>query len=160
MSEEEYYHVTDRYRGEKAVFEPRLPYYLQSGEDKKNKRVCVTNNWRNSARSIVLIKRTKRLYIYSTEKKPVNPTIKREELLQCKKIRKNWNDFRLPRDGLYNKEHWFIEPIEMHFKGMIIIPKEMWVNMIIAMGFPSGDPDMDKLNLQPYKEWTIEEEYQ
>ena len=149
---QEYYHVTTSYQGESQVFRPSIPYYLQKGEDKKNPRLCVTENWKHSARSIVVLKRSRRLYVYVSFKKPINPSEKRFELLKVKKIRKNYNDFRLPRDGIVNNELWFLDSTKMFFKGMIEIPEEEYAKMIMAMGFPSGDPDINKFKLKPYEE--------
>lgn len=147
-----YYHITTNYLGEKTTFNPNLPYYIQKGEDRRTKRVCVTENWKYSIRAIIVLKRRRRFYCYSSNFEPINPIIQRENLLKEKKIKTISNDFKLPRDGIVNKELWYLEPIEMAFEGMIVIPDEDYARMVMAMGFPSGDPNISNLKLEDYKE--------
>ena len=147
-----YYHVSSFYHGEEFEFTPSLPYYLQKGEDKRTHRICVTANWRHSLRSIIVIKHSKYFFVYSTEEEPINPIAERERLLNEKKIRSTSNDFKLPRDGIVNKELWFTKAVKMKCEGMIILPNEMYGRMIMALGFSSGDPDVEKLQIEPYRE--------
>jgi len=147
-----YYHVTTNHYGAEQVFEPHVPAYLQKGEDKKTERICVTDNWRHSLRSIILLRRySNRFYVYSTDKEPVNPNTERERLLKEKAIRKNHNLFRLPPDGQVNKEKWYTEKTTMQLEGMVVFPTEMRAMALMGFGF-MHDPDVDKMKLEPYKE--------
>jgi hypothetical protein len=147
-----YYHVTTSYFGEDAIFKPHVPYHLHRGEDKKTPRVCVTSNWRHSLRSIIVLKRTKTFYLYSCEEEPISPDVERSRLIKEKKIKVNYNDFRLPPDGIVNKELWYTKEITMKCEGMIILPNDVYARILMSFGMPSGDPDVDELKLEPYRE--------
>lgn len=142
--------------GNELEFNPNIPYYLQKGEDRRNPRVCVTANWRHSLRSIILIRRSKSFFVYSTLEQPINPTKERENRIKNKQIRKNSNDFRLPPDGFINKEHWFLKPVTMKLEGVVKIPKKEYLSMLMDFGF-SGEQDINKLKIVTYKEKTIAE---
>ena len=145
-----YYHITCNYLEKEALIKPSVPYYLQKGEDKATPRICVTMNWRHSLRSIILLRRGHdRFYVYSSEQQPLDPNTERQKLLDGKIIRKNQNKFRLPPDGQINKELWYTEPTPMMLEGMIEIPKEVRLRMLMGFGF-MGEPDMGKLELIPY----------
>ena len=144
-----YYHITCSYLKEEVLIKPSLPYFLQKGEDKETPRICVTTNWRHSLRSIILLRRAyDRFYLYSSEKQPLDPNMERQKLLDGKVIRKNQNRFRLPPDGQVNKELWYTEPTPMTLEGIIEIPKEVRLRMLMGFGF-MGDPDVEKLELKP-----------
>jgi hypothetical protein len=145
-----YYHVTIYNRGEVFTFQPTIPIYLRKGEDRRTPRICVTSNWKHSLRSIILIHRSQRYYIYYTEQQPVNPIEERQRRLQEKSIRKTSNDFVFLEDGFANKEHWFLQSTEMTREGMVVLPKEAYLKMLMGFGF-MNEPDIDKLNLVPYE---------
>lgn len=151
-----WYHVTSYYEGKECKFVPNIPYYLRKGEDKRTPRICVTSIWKHSLRSIILIKRKREYYIYSTEEQPLNPIKMREKLLKEKKIRKNCNDYQMLEDGFVNKEHWFIKSITMKLEGVAIIPKKEYAGMLMGFGF-CNDPDVNKLKLTPYRKKSINE---
>jgi len=153
-----WYHVTTQYLNEENEFNPNIPYYLRKGEDKRNARICVTDNWRHSLRSIILIKRCKDLYVYSTSEAPINPIETRKKLLKDKKIRKNCNDFQLLDDGICNKEHWFLNATKMKLEGVVKIPKEDYGRMLMGFGF-MGEPDIDKLQLEKYVKREMKDKY-
>ena len=151
-----WYHVTSYYHGKEFIFEPSIPYYLRKEEDKRTPRICVTQIWRHSLRSIILIKRQQEYYVYSTEEQPINPVKIRAKLLKGKQIRKNCNDYQMLEDGFANKEHWFTTLTKMKLEGEALIPKREYLGMLMGFGF-SGEPDMDKIKLTQYRERSIEE---
>lgn len=151
-----WYHVTSYYHKKEFTFIPNIPYYLRKGEDKRTPRICVTAIWKHSLRSIILIKRQQTYYIYSTEEQPINPIEIRQKLLKEKKIRKNCNDYQLLEDGFVNKEHWFIKPVKMKLEGVVELSKDQYLSMLMGFGW-TGEPDIDKLELKPYKKKSIEE---
>ena len=146
-----WYHATNRYNGNEHQFVPSLARMLQKGEDKSTPRICVTGNWRHSLRSIILIKRSQEFFIYSTDQQPVNPIKEREKLLSEKTIRKNQILFQLPKDGFVNKEHWFLKPTTFELEGVVTIPKDDYLAMLMGLGF-MNEPDINKLSLKPYVE--------
>ena len=153
-----WYHVTTYYKEKEFTFKPNLPYYLQNGEDRRNPRVCVTANWRHSLMSIILIHPSREYFIYSTTEQPVNPIKEREKQLKNKQIRKNCNNFNLPPDGFVNKEHWFLSPTNMKLEGVVEIPKNDYLGMMMGFGF-CNEPNIDKLKIEPYRPKTLEERF-
>jgi len=153
-----WYHVTNYYRGKEFTFEPNIPYYLRKGEDRKTPRICVTPVWRHSLRSIILIKRQREFYVYSTEDSPINPVEMRKRLLKEKKIRKNCNNYQMLEDGFVNKEHWFITPTKMKLEGVAKLSKNQYAGILMGFGF-TNEPDVNKIELTSYKEKTIEERF-
>ena len=151
-----WYHITSYYRGKEFIFEPNIPYYLRKGEDRRTPRICVTAIWRYSLRSIILIKRQREYYLYSTEEQPINPIKMREKLLKDRKIKKNCNDYQMLKDGFINKEHWFLTSTKMKLEGVATVPKKQYAGMLMGFGF-FNDPDISKIKLIQYKEKSIEE---
>lgn len=135
-----WYHVTRVNRGKEYLFIPVIPYRLQKGEDKRTERIYVTSNWRCSLRSIILIHLNRYFYVYSSEEKPVNP----QEIR--KRVSGRSNDYRLPNDGIVNREHWYLKEVRMRLEGYVRIPEEMYAMALMGMGM-FNDPDVDKLKI-------------
>ena len=151
-----WYHITSYYRGKEFIFKPNIPYYLRKGEDRRTPRICVTTIWRHSLRSIILIKRQREYYLYSTEEQPINPIEVRKRLLKEKKIRKNCNDYQMLEDGFINKEHWFVKPTKMKLEGVAKLSKNQYAGMLMGFGF-CNETNVNEIELTPYKEKTIKE---
>jgi hypothetical protein len=54
----------------------------------------------------------------------------------------------MPRDGFVNKEHWFLEPIQMTLEGYVRIPEDAYASALMGLGM-FNYPDVDKLRLVP-----------
>jgi hypothetical protein len=143
-----WYHVTTCNWGSSFLFQPRIPGIIQKGEDRNTPRICITDNWKHSLRSIMLIHLDRYFYVYSTTEKPIDPTAHRQNLIDKKQIRKTSNNFCLPSDGFVNKEHWFLTPTLMTLEGHIRIPEEDYVAALIGLGM-FNYPDPNKMKLIP-----------
>jgi hypothetical protein len=141
-----WFHVTSVNRGKSFLFTPYIPYRLQKGEDKRTPRICVTANWHHSLRSIIMIHLSRFFYVYSSKTAPISPQEMRESLLRGKKIPRTRNDFRVPQDGIINKEHWFLNPISMVLEGHIRIPEDDYAAALMGLGM-FNYPDVEKLKL-------------
>ena len=151
MEEKKYFHVTGYYQGDSCVFTPRLPGYIQKGEDRNTPRICVTDNWKHSLRSIIVLHRLRVAYVYCSCAPPLSPLEHRAYLISEKKLRRTSNNFNLPRDGIINNEKWYITPIEMKLEGMVKVPKEDYARMLMSFGFSFGDPKIEKYKIEPYE---------
>lgn len=143
-----WYHVTAVNRGESFIFLPFVPRRLQKGEDKRTPRICVTDKWRHSLRSIMIVHLNRFFYVYSCEETPVSPSEMREALLRDRKITRACNDFNLPKDGFINKEHWFLKPTHMVLDGHVRIPEESYASALMGFGM-FNYPNPEKLEMVP-----------
>jgi len=143
-----WYHVTSRDHGTLHTFSPYVPHRLQKGEDRKTPRICVTDTWQHSLRSIIIIHLNRWFYVYSTEDLPIEPQSTREILLKEKNITRACNNFKLPPDGIINKEHWFLNQTQMKLEGHVMIPKDDYAAALMGLGM-FNYPDIEKLKLIP-----------
>jgi hypothetical protein len=70
----------------------------------------------------------------------------REDLLKNRKIPQKRNDFRMPSDGIVNKEHWFLNPTPMVLEGHIKIPEDDYAAALMGLGM-FNYPDVKKFKL-------------